>query len=405
MPVTRRILSEKQTAALLAALIALMPLSIDAYLPAIPQLADYLQADIHLIEKSLSSFMFGVAAGQLMGGSISDVKGRRGVALTGLAVFVLSSLGLTLLQNVEQLLALRWIQALGAGMAVVMVGAVVRDHYEGRQAAQMFALIGIILMMAPLVAPMLGSMLQSIGGWRTIFGALTFYGALILALVYLFLPASGGSGGKIDRHFMSGVFKRYYHVLQTHRALGFLFLQAFSFGPMFCFLTESPFVYMKLYELNPTDYAWVFACNILTMAAFNRITAWRLKTGSNAEDILKWGVGLQLAANVLMVLLVLSFGLPPMWLLVLAVMLSVGTQGLISANTQACFMAHFRSDGGSANALLMSGSSLIAALMGWLTTMLHDGTVNVMAGMMLLSSLLGVSLLWGFSRKELLPKR
>ena len=116
-------------------------------------------------------------------------------------------------------------------------------------------------------------------------------------------------------------------------------------------------------------------------------------------------MGLQLAANVLMVLLVLSFGLPPMWLLVLAVMLSVGTQGLISANTQACFMAHFRSDGGSANALLMSGSSLIAALMGWLTTMLHDGTVNVMAGMMLLSSLLGVSLLWGFSRKELLPKR
>ena len=143
----------------------------------------------------------------------------------------------------------------------------------------------------------------------------------------------------------------------------------------------------------------------LSVAAFNRITAWRLKTGSNAEDILKWGVGLQLAANVLMVLLVLSFGLPPMWLLVLAVMLSVGTQGLISANTQACFMAHFRSDGGSANALLMSGSSLIAALMGWLATMLHDGTVNVMAGMMLLSSLLGVSLLWGFSRKELLPKR
>ena len=72
MPVTRRTLTEKQTAILLAALIALMPLSIDAYLPAIPQLADYLQADIHLIEKSLSSFMFGVAIGQLVGGSMSE---------------------------------------------------------------------------------------------------------------------------------------------------------------------------------------------------------------------------------------------------------------------------------------------------------------------------------------------
>ena len=399
---TIRTLTEKQTAALLAALIALMPLSIDTYLPAIPQIAQNLQTDIHLIEKSLSSFMFGVAAGQLIGGSISDVKGRRSVALAGLAVFVVSSLALTLLQTVDQLLMLRWVQALGAGMSAVMVGAVVRDHYEGRQAAQMFALIGIILMLAPLVAPMLGSVLQSVGGWRTIFGTLTFYGALILLLVYLFLPASGGSGGKIDRHFMSGVVQRYRHVLQTHRALGFLFLQAFSFGSMFCFLTESPFVYMHLYGLSPTAYAWIFGCNIITMATFNRVTAWRLKCGSNAEDILKWGVGLQLVANVLMVLLVLLYGLPPLWLLVLCVMCSVGTQGLIGANTQACFMAYFRTDGGSANALLMSTSSLMGALMGWLATTLHDGSINVMAGTMLLSTLLGLSLLWGFSRKDLL---
>lgn len=84
--------------------------------------------------------------------------------------------------------------------------------------------------------PDAGLMLQSIGGWRTIFGALTLYGALILVLVYLFLPASGGSGGKIDHPlYERRKLSVTTHVLQTHRALGFLFLQAFSFGSMFCF--------------------------------------------------------------------------------------------------------------------------------------------------------------------------
>ena len=149
-------LTDKQMAILLATLTAIMPFSIDAYLPAIPNLAQDLNANIHHIEKSLSSFMFGVALGQLMGGSISDVKGRRSVALSGLAIYIVSSLALTLLQSVEQLLFFRMIQAIGGGMAAVLAGAVVRDFYDGRQAAQMFALIGIIMMEAPLAAPMLG---------------------------------------------------------------------------------------------------------------------------------------------------------------------------------------------------------------------------------------------------------
>ncbi len=393
-----RVLSEKQLALLLAAMAALMPLSIDGYLPAIPQIAQHLSVSIHLIEQSLSSFMFGVAIGQLCGGSVSDVKGRRQVALVGLAVFVLSGLALTFLQTSGQLLGLRVLQALGGGMAAVTVGAVVRDHYDGRQAAQMFALIGIIMMAAPLLAPMLGSALQSLGGWRVIFAFLAGYGLLVWLAVFLFLPNSGGNGGQLDRSFWTDMWARYQRVLRTRPALGFLFFQAFSFGSMFCFLTESPFVYMQLYGVSPHGYAWVFGCNIVTMALFNRLTAWRLKTGQNTEDILAWGIGLQLAANVLLVLQVLAFGLPPMWLLVSCIMVSVGSQGLVTANSQALFMGYFKTDGGSANALLSAGFSLIGAGMGWLTTLMHDGTVRTMVGMMLLSTVCGLSILWALSR-------
>ncbi len=94
--------------------------------------------------------MFGTAFGQVAGGAVSDIKGRKPVALTGLIVYCLAVAAIVFASSTEQLLNLRAVQAFGAGMAVVIVGAMVRDYYSGRKAAQMFALIGIILMVVPL---------------------------------------------------------------------------------------------------------------------------------------------------------------------------------------------------------------------------------------------------------------
>ena len=384
-------------AALLAMLVAIMPFSVDAYLPAIPAMADSLGADIHRIEQSLSTFMFGVAAGQLVGGSIADIKGRRVVALTGLVVYIASVIGLVFIRSADELLLLRMVQAFGAGMTVVVVGAIVRDNYEGNKAAQMFALIGIIMMGAPLVAPMLGAALKALGGWRLIFGFLALYAAIVWGLLYRFL-AKPVHTDAINRSIFRTVAARYRHVLSTRPALGFLFFQAFSFSSMFVFLTESSFVYMNLYGLSAHAYAWVFGLNIITMATFNRITAWKLKTGSDAKDILKWGILIQLVANALMVAAVMLTGMPPLWWLVGCVMVSVGTQGLIVANTQACFMGYFKEEGGSANAVLGVCQSLIGAAVGMLTTWLHNGTPQVMAGMMLAATVCGIVLLLAFSR-------
>ena len=258
-------LSDKQMAALLAMLVAIMPFSVDAYLPAIPAMADSLGADIHRIEQSLSTFMFGVAAGQLVGGSIADIKGRRVVALTGLVVYIASVIGLVFIRSADELLLLRMVQAFGAGMTVVVVGAIVRDNYEGNKAAQMFALIGIIMMGAPLVAPMLGAALKALGGWRLIFGFLALYAAIVWGLLYRFL-AKPVHTDAINRSIFRTVAARYRHVLSTRPALGFLFFQAFSFSSMFVFLTESSFVYMNLYGLSAHAYAWVFGLYIITIA-------------------------------------------------------------------------------------------------------------------------------------------
>ncbi len=388
--------SDKRLALLLAMLVAVMPFSIDAYLPAIPAMAAGLHADIHKVEQSLSVFLFGVALGQLFGGSWSDIKGRRPMALIGLTVYLLATLALMMVQNVNQLLWLRLLQAFGGGMATVVVAAVVRDQYEGKQAAQMFALIGIIMMAAPLLAPLIGAVLQKLAGWRAIFAFLAAYALLLLGLIYQAAPRNRPTAPPKGR-IWAGIVARYHRVLSTREALGFLFVQAFSFSSMFVFLNESPFVYMKLYGLSEHAYAWVFGLNIVTMAVFNRITAWRLRH-NESSTILLYGLALQFGCNATMLLLAL-FGQPPLALLVALVMLSVGSQGLMVANTQACFMTYFKTEGGSANAVLGTLQFVIAASVGFVTTWLHNGTVLIMPLMMLLCSLTGAGLLWLCSRQ------
>lgn len=397
-------LSDKQMAALLALLITVMPFSIDAYLPSIPQIASDLNSNIHRIEQSLSSFILGVAFGQLVGGSLSDIKGRKNIALIGLSIYIFSTILLIFVQSAEQLLALRLVQAVGGGMSAVVVGAIVRDNYEGNKAAEMFALIGIIMMAAPLLAPMIGSVIQTIGGWRSVFGFLTVYSMMVFALYWRFLPKHK-QAEPLPPHLIRNIAQRYRRVLSTKVALGFLFFQAMSFSSMLTFLTESPFVYMQLHGLSAHGYAWAFGCNILTMALFNRITAWRLKRDSSSQDILKMGIAIQFCANLALLLSVLIQPLPSLWVMIPLVMTSIGTQGLVVANTQALFMSHFKQDGGSANAVLMACQSLIGASIGFMVTLLHNGTALVMPAVMLSCTMTGIVLLLVFSRDELAKNR
>lgn len=395
------VLGRKQMAVLLALLIAVMPFSIDAYLPALPQIAAALQTDIHYVEKSLGSFILGAAIGQLLGGSLSDIKGRRNIALVGLVIYVAATAVLVLVQSYEQLMLLRVVQAVGSGMAVVTVGAIVRDNYHGRDAAEMFALIGIIMMAAPLVAPLVGALLQSVGGWRSIFAFLLVYGLLVGVLLYRFLPQHKVAE-PITRTEIGRIGRRYVQVLRHKVALGFLFYQALSFSAMLVFLTESPFVYMQLYGLTPHEYAWLFCGNIVMMMVCNRLTALGLRRQWAPRDLLKIGVLVQVLANVVLVAMVLWFGRPLLWCLAPVIMLSLGMQGLIVANTQAMFMSHFRAEiGGSANAMLAAMQSFIGAAIGFLTTILHNGTVMVMVVMMLACTSVGAALLYGCSRGQL----
>lgn len=390
-------INPRKLALLLSIMVAIMPFSTDIYLSSVPQMAVSLHADIHLIEQSLSSFMFGVALGQLMGGSLSDIKGRKIIALIGLSVYLLSSIAIIFVDSAQELLFWRWIQAMGGGMATVTVGATVRDFFHGNAAARMFATIGIITLVAPLGAPMLGTALAALGGWRTIFVFLVFYALVVMICIWQFMPRANMQVQPLDSRVFGKIKQNFVLVFQERESLGFMFFQTAGFAAMFVFLTESSFVYMNLYGLSSHQYSWAFGANVVTMMMFNRITAYRLRT-TPAKNILLSGVVLQLFCNILLTIVVWGLDKPPFFLLLLLIMFSIGSQGLVGSNTQACFMSYFREVAGSANAVLGTMQFLIAATVGWLTTLLHNGTMRVMPTMMLISTSLGAVLLWAFSR-------
>lgn len=400
-----KILTQKQMTMLLAMMIAIMPFSIDAYLPALTKIAVSLNTDIHHVERSLSSFIFGAAIGQLIGGSLSDIKGRRNIALLGLAVYVLASLALILVQTSGQLLSIRMIQAIGAGMSAVTVGAIVRDNYQGKEAAQMFVMIGIVVMIAPLLAPLIGSFLESLGGWRSIFAFLSVYGLFLVLSLFLFLPQNK-KAEPIRLAQLKQIGTRYIFVLKNLPAMGFLAYQAASFSIMVIFLSESPFVYMNLYGLSSHQYAWLFASNIVMMMFFNRLSAWALKRDWALRDLLRLGLLVQVIANSTALFLVLTMKQPPLLWLAPLIVMTIGAQGLISANTTALFMNNYKSKvGGSANAVLSASQSLISAIIGFFTTVLHNGTILVMVGMMFVVMCVGLALLYHFSGDQVFTNK
>ncbi|PIT11699.1 Bcr/CflA family drug resistance efflux transporter [Snodgrassella alvi] len=384
-------------ALLLAVMVAIMPFSTDIYLSSVPEMATSLHAPIYQIERSLSSFMFGVALGQLLGGAISDIKGRKVMAMIGLSVYLLSAIAIVFIDSAGELLFWRWIQAMGGGMATVTVGATVRDFFQGNEAAKMFATIGIITLAAPLAAPMLGTALAALNGWRIIFIFLVVYALIVLVCVWRFMPQVKMDFQPLDSRVFHKIKQNFSVVFHEREALGFMFFQTAAFAAMFVFLTESSFVYMNTYGLSPHQYSWAFGANIITMMLFNRITAYRLRT-TPARNILLSGVFLQLGCNLLLTIIAWSMERPPFFMLLALIMFSIGSQGLIGSNTQACFMSYFRKIGGSANAVLGTMQFLVAALVGWLTTLLHNGSIHVMPTMMLISTSCGAILLWTLSR-------
>ncbi|MBB3189292.1 Bcr/CflA family multidrug efflux MFS transporter [Halomonas cerina] len=340
-------LDARRVALLVAANTALAPFAIDAYLPAMAALAEAVEASIHHTELSLSTFLAGFALGQLLFGPLSDRLGRKPVLLGGLVAFLLASLVITTVDTLPELLGWRFLQALGGGASVVNSAAIVRDCFSGREAARVMSTMAMIMMLAPLAAPAVGSGLLYLADWWLIFVFLAVYAAFLLWLMGTRLPETRAPNQQVASPRQ--VLANYASVLRHREAMGYICAASMSFAGLFAFITASPFLYLEHFSLTPAYYPLVFGANVVTMAASNRLNI-RLLGRRSPQQNLRLGLGIQLAAAGGLVVMVAT-GLESLWTVVPLIMLFAGTIGLVAPNAISSLLDHFHHMSATAAAL------------------------------------------------------
>ncbi len=377
-------------APLLAIIVALSPFAIDTYLPAIPAMAQYFSVNIHLIELSIPIYLIGFALGQIIGGPISDNHGRKWIGTIGLSLFFLSSFAMIYVSTVQQFWLLRFVQAFGGGFGLVICAAIVRDLYDGKDAAKIFTLISLIMMIAPLIAPSIGAILLQYYSWKAIFILLSIYSFSQVIVIMLFVPETKRLRKVAGYEYLNirQVIKNYWVIISHKSALTYLLCSSFVAAALFAFLTEISFIYIEYYQQSETTFAWLFGLNIISMMIFNRVNHYLLDKWS-PKRILKMGLFIQTSAA--LALFIIGFlHIDILELVVGLLMLIIGSFGIIAPNNMACYMNYFPKTSGTANAIIGSAQFALGAVVGLILSYLHNGTQLPMFSMILISCGLGL---------------
>jgi DHA1 family bicyclomycin/chloramphenicol resistance-like MFS transporter len=251
-----------RNAVVLGLLAAVGPFSIDTYLPALPTIAVDLGAPIGATQASLMAFFAAVGLCQVVYGPISDMAGRRPPLYFGLALFVAGSIGCSFSSSIETLIAFRFVQGVGACAAMIIPRAIVRDLHTGPDAARLMSLIMLVFSVSPILAPLSGSALIAVGGWRSIFDAIAVLGILGIALVAFALPETRPREMRIGAS-MATTLAGYTRLLRDRYYLGVVLIGGCGLASFFTFLASSSFVYVEHFGLTPTQYSFAFSVNAI----------------------------------------------------------------------------------------------------------------------------------------------
>jgi MFS transporter, DHA1 family, multidrug resistance protein len=369
------------------ALAALGPLSIDAYLPGIPAMASAFGVSVVSLQNTLNVFLVGYAIGQFFGGAVSDQIGRKRVGYGGLAVYLLTSIAIAFAGSVEQMLTLRFFQAVGGGFSTVICLATVRDIYPVEQLGRRFATVTMVLLVAPLVAPALGAAVLPLG-WEMIFVFKAVYAGVLLAAYAWVVPET--HPGRLRNLSLRSVFRQCFDVVRRRvdarrLPIRYATAMAFSASCMMIFVTNSSFIYMEYFGVGPARFSMLFALSVLGFMSMNLFSMWRLKS-ENAGMFFRVGLTAQLVI-VAGLLTVVASGNAALATVVPFIVLAVSTLGLVGPAGSSRYMGFFRELAGSASSVYTTMMFLLGGTFGWLSGVLNDGTLLPIAAMMLAASL------------------
>ena len=361
---------------LLGALIACAPFAMDIYLASMPSMTRALSASPEEVQLTLSVYMYGWGAAQLFAGPLSDRLGRRPALLGGLAVFVVASTACALSRNVFMLIGARLVQAVSMASIAVVPRAVVRDLYSGDKAAHVLSLMGVVLGIAPVIAPIIGSHVHVLLGWQANFVLVAVYGAVLWLCVQRLLPETlADRDARATRPAV--ILANYRRLVRSRAFTGFMLVAAFGFSGLFAFLAGSAFVFVSVLGKSEQGFGLLFGTVMLGNITGSLIGS-RLVRRTGIERMVRAGTSLMALAGVALGLMAwLRIGHPlaivaPMFVYMVAFMLTMppATAGALTPFPQIA---------GSASSLLSFCQFVVASTAALLVGLTFDGTSRPMA--------------------------
>ncbi len=369
--------------ALLIFLMALGPISTDLYLPSLPSIAAELKADQAEIQLTLSVFLLGFATSQLIYGPLSDRFGRRPVFIGALVLYLLASLTCSFSNTIEELIILRFVQALGACAGPVLSRTIVRDVYRRDEAARIMSWMGMAMALAPAVGPVIGGQVEILFGWRANFLVLSGFSTLALLWLLLRLPETNRDLN-MEAMQLPRLIRNYFGLLRNTRYMGYVLISTGSFSGIFCFISGSPFVLIDQLGLSPDVFGLYFAVIVVGYMAGTFLSAqFTLRLGLHRMIMI--GSSVSFAGGLIAVGLSLFGELNLLNVVGPFAVFTIGA-GLTFPNNMAAALAPFPRIAGSASALMGFIQMIFASGVGVLISSYNDGTALSMT-----ASLAGVT--------------
>ncbi|BCL31069.1 Bcr/CflA family multidrug efflux MFS transporter [Streptomyces aurantiacus] len=375
---------------ILGGLTAVPPLSMDMYLPALPDVTDALHASAATVQLTLTACLAGMALGQLAVGPMSDRWGRRRPLIAGLLVYILATAVCAVAPTIELLVAFRLLQGLAGAAGIVIARAVVRDLYDGVDMARFFSTLMLISGVAPILAPLLGGQVLRITDWRGVFYILTVIGIVLTAVVWRLLPETLPP----ERRHDGGTAE----ALRTMRGLladrvftGYMLTGGFAFAALFAYISASPFVVQEIYGASPQTYSVLFGVNSIGLVIVGQINGKILVGRVSLDKVLAVGLAvITVASAALLLMSAGAFGEVGLFPVAAGLFVLMSAMSLCMPNTNALALMRTRHSAGSASALLGTSSFLVGAIATPLVGVAGEHTAVPMAVVQLACSLVAV---------------
>ncbi len=380
-----------QLVVVLGALMAVGPLTIDTYLPALPTLTQEMGVAASEAQLTITGLLVGLGVGQLIIGPLSDVLGRRRPLLIGLSLHAVMSVLCALAPSVELLIVTRVLQGFAGAAVSVVVMAIVRDLFTGVRAAQLLSRLILVLGVAPILAPSLGGALLRFTSWRGIFVVLAVLALMLLVLAFVALPETLPPARRAVGS-IRGSLRAYGLLFRDRLFVAMVVVAGLLFATLFAYIAGAPFVMQGVYALNPQQFGLAFSSIAVGLIATSQINPVLVARFGPVRVMSAALIVATLGAALLLVQAVTGTG--GLLGLMVSLLLVIGSVGLSFPNAPAIALSRHGEAAGTAAAMLGSAQFLVGGAIAPLVGALANGTAVPMAAVMLGTTSVGATLFW-----------